>query len=166
LLKEDINLELCELRITGQIQLIRGKVERVPTKTEASKRTLPIPDLLLPLVKKALDKHPDNPLLVPSEAGTPIRPRNLVRQFKELLQKAELPATIRFHDFRHFAATMMLTMGGDIPTTQAMLGHMDASTTRNYYAQALPSRTRMAVNVVVNAAMEVKENTTEGSTEP
>jgi integrase len=74
-----------------------------------------------------------------------------------LLQKAELPDTIRFHDLRHFAATMMLAMGWDIPTTQSMLGHTDASTTLNFYAHALPSRTRKAVNEVVNAAMGDKE---------
>jgi integrase len=43
-------------------------------------------------------------------------------QFKELLQKAELPATIRFHGLRHFAATMMLAIGSDIAITQAVLG--------------------------------------------
>src|SRR5581483_9941072 len=133
LLKEDIDLERQELRITGQIQLIRGKVERVPTKTEASRRTLPIPDVILPLVKKALQEHPDSPLLFPSEAGTPIRPRNLVRQFKELLTKAKLPDTIRFHDLRHFAATTMLSMGADLATAQAVLGHTDASITLNFY---------------------------------
>ena len=61
---------------------------------------------------------------------------------------------------------MMLAMGSDVPTTQAMLGHTDASTTLNFYAHALPSRTRMAVNVVVNAAMGVKEDKEEGSGEP
>jgi len=156
LLKEDIDLERQELRITGQIQLIRGKVERVPTKTEASRRTLPIPDVILPLVKKALQEHPDSPLLFPSEAGTPIRPRNLVRQFKELLTKAKLPDTIRFHDLRHFAATTMLSMGADLATAQAVLGHTDASITLNFYAHALPSRTRVVVNEVVNEAVKVK----------
>ena len=97
-------------------------------------------------------EYPDNPLLFPSEAGTPIRPRNLVRQFKELLQKAELPDTIRFHDLRHFAATTLLSNGADISTAQAVLGHTDASVTLNFYAHAMPSRTR----IVVNAAFAVK----------
>jgi integrase len=46
LLKENIDFEKREMHITGQVQLIRGKVERVSTKTEASRRTLPIPDVL------------------------------------------------------------------------------------------------------------------------
>ena len=80
------------------------------------------------------ENQPDNPLLFPSEASTPILPRNLVRQFKELLQKAKLPATIRFHDLRHFAATTLLTNGADVTTTQAILGRTDASVTLNFYA--------------------------------
>lgn len=153
LLKEDINLAEKELHITGQVQLIRGKVERVATKTEASKRTLPIPDVVLPYIEKALQEQPDCPLLFPSEAGTPILPRNLVRQFKELLTKAGLPDTIRFHDLRHFAATTLLSNGADISTTQAVLGHTDASVTLNFYAHALPDRTRIVVNDVVNKAL-------------
>ena len=111
-----------EIHITGQVQLVQGKAVRTVTKTEASKRTLPIPDVLLPAVEKALLEQPDNPLLFPSEAGTPILPRNLVRQFKELLTKAKLPDTIRFHDLRHFAATMLLANGTDVSTTQAAHG--------------------------------------------
>ena len=66
------------------------------------------------------------------EAGMPIRPRNLLRQFIGLLQKAGLPATIRFHDLRRFAATTLLSNGVDISTTQAVLGHIDASVTLNF----------------------------------
>lgn len=166
LLREDIDLKKGELRITGQIQLIRGEVKRVPTKTQASRRTLPIPDLLVPLMEKALAEHPDNPLLFPSETGTPIRPRNLITQFKALLQKAGLPDTIRFHDLRHFAATMMLATGRDLASTQYVLGHTDASITLNFYAHALPNNTRVVVNEVVNAAMKPKTDEEEGSTEP
>jgi integrase len=48
---------------------------------------------------------------------------------KELLTKAGLPDTIRFHDLRHFAAITLLSNGADISITQAVLGHPDASVT-------------------------------------
>jgi integrase len=73
-----------------------------------------------------------------------------VRQFKELLQKAGLPDTIRFHDLRHFAATTLLSNGADISTTQ--------SVTLNFYSHAIPERTRIVVNDVVNKAFAVKPN--------
>src|SRR5215213_8530946 len=108
------------------------------------------------VVRAAMAEYPDNSLLFLSEVGTPIRPRNLVRQFKELLQKAGLPDTIRFHDLRHFAATTLLSNGADISTTQAVLGHADASVTLNFYAHAIPGRTRIVVNDVVNKTFAVK----------
>ncbi|KPV51068.1 hypothetical protein SE17_23345, partial [Kouleothrix aurantiaca] len=150
LLKEDIDLDRQELHVTGPVQLIRGKIERVTLKTEASRRTLPIPDVLLPAIIRALADQPDNPLLFPSEVGTPILPRNLVRHFKETLTRAELPDTIRLHDLRHFAATTLLANGADISTAQAVLGHADASITLNFYAHAMPNRTKNVVNDVVN----------------
>jgi integrase len=70
------------------------------------------------------------------------------------LQKAGLPDTIRFHDLRHFAATTLLSNGADISTTQAVLGHTDASVTLNFYSHAIPERTR----IVVNKAFAVKPN--------
>jgi integrase len=74
------------------------------------------------------------------------------------LQKAGLPATIRFHDLRRFAATTLLSNGVDISTTQAVLGHIDASVTLNFYVHAIPGRTRIVVNDVVNKVFAVKPN--------
>jgi len=152
LLKSDVDLENRELHITGQVQLVRGEVKRVTTKTEASKRTLPIFALLVPYLEQTLQEQPDNTLLFPSENGNLIRPRNLIVAFKRRLTKAGLPDTIRFHDLRHFAATTMLTGGADISSTQALLGHTDAATTLNFYAHAIPSRTRDVVEDVVGKA--------------
>jgi site-specific recombinase XerD len=70
----------------------------------------------------------------------------------QLLTKAKLPDTIRSHDLRHFTARTLLTSGADLPTTQAVLGHTDASITLNYYAHVIPNRTQ----VVVNRAFEDK----------
>lgn len=150
--KEDVNLEKRELRIDGQIQLIDGKCVRMSPKTEASRRTVVIPDILVPLLEKALSEQPECTLLFPSEAGTPILPRNLVRQFKNLLTDAGLPSTIRFHDLRHTAATFALSNGLDVKTTMEMLGHSQASTTLNIYAHVLKENRQNVVNTVVNKA--------------
>jgi hypothetical protein len=41
-------------------------------------------------------------------------------------------------------------------TTQAVLGHTDGSVTLNFYAHAIPGRTRVVVNDVVNRTFAVK----------
>jgi integrase len=46
-----------------------------------------------------------------SSEGTIVGPVTFYVKEYELLTKAKLPATIRFHDLRHFAATTLLTNG-------------------------------------------------------
>jgi integrase len=49
-------------------------------------------------------------LIFTTKTGTPINYRNLLRDFKLLLQNAGLPS-IRFYDLRHTAASLMLNHG-------------------------------------------------------
>lgn len=150
--REDVDLDKLELRIDSQVLWEGGKLKRVPTKTDASKRSVYIPDLLIEPLRRVLEEPANGSLLFPSEVGTPISPRNLVRQFKALLKKAGLPDTIRFHDLRHTAASFALANGMDIKTTQDMLGHAQASTTLDIYGHVLKENKRVVVNDVVNRA--------------
>jgi len=43
----------------------------------------------------------DQGLVFPSQVGTPLFARNLQRHFKNLLERAGLPKSFRFHDLRH-----------------------------------------------------------------
>lgn len=150
--KRDVNLQKRELRIDGQIQWVKGELLRVSTKTEASKRTVPIPDILVEPLTQVLKEQPECDLLFSSRAGTPINPRNLIRQFKELLTAAGLPSTIRLHDLRHTAASNLLGNGLDIKTTADILGHAQTSTTLNTYAHVLKESRAVAVNDAVKRA--------------
>ena len=58
-------------------------------------------------------------------------PRNLLRQFKDILQKAGL-RDIRFHDLRHTAATFLIARGEHPRTIVDILGHSQISTTIEY----------------------------------
>lgn len=153
--KADIDLGGRTLRVERQIQELDNKIVVRPTKTEASRRTLTLPELLVPDLERQLQEQPDCSLLFPSEAGTYIRPRNLSRQFKLLLKEAGLPASTRFHDLRHTAGSFALAAGMDVKTTQEMLGHTQASTTLNVYGHSLRERRANVVNTVVNAAFGV-----------
>ena len=137
--KSDVNLARRELTIDSQFQKLDGEVQRVPIKTDASKRTLVIPDLLVPFIQRALQEQPDCALLFASKNATPILVRNLVWLFKELCVKAnrrvrklpsgELTSDVRFHDLRHTAGSWALANGMALRTTQEMRGHAQASTT-------------------------------------
>jgi integrase len=46
---------------------------------------------------------------------------------------------MRFHDLRHFSATLLLTMGVHPKQVQELSGHSSISITMDRYSQVLPS---------------------------
>jgi site-specific recombinase XerD len=76
-------------------------------------------------------------LVFPSEVGTPIIPRNLVRHFKSILKRAGLPQTIRFHDLRHSCATLLVAQGVHPRVAMEILGHSRISVTMETYSHVL-----------------------------
>jgi integrase len=136
---KDVDLQRRELRIASQIQ--KGKRSR--TKTPQSRRTLPLTADLV----RVLTWHKQNQaeernvsadgwnaagLVFCSERGTPISPRNLDRQYKALLKRAELPI-IRFHDLRHAYAALSIAAGVDLYTLSRRMGHSSITVTADRY---------------------------------
>jgi integrase len=80
-----------------------------------------------------------------TQVGTHLRPCHVVDEFKKLLKKADLP-DIRFHDLRHSAATLLLSLGIHPKVVQEMLGHTHISMTMDIYSHVLPSIQQDAVS--------------------
>ena len=70
----------------------------------------------------------------------------LARDYKKLLRKAELPTTLRFHDLRHSAATLLLTQGVHPRAIMELLGHSSITVTMNVYGHVLPAMMRDAAD--------------------
>jgi integrase len=66
-----------------------------------------------------------------------------------------LPAGFRYHDLRHYFASLLIASGGDVKTVQARLRHASAKTTLDTYVHIIwPGRdasTRAAVDTVLAA---------------
>ena len=83
---------------------------------------------------------------------TPLNPSKVVDRFKTLLKRAGLPE-IRFHDLRHSAATILLSMGVHPKVVQELLGHNQISMTMDIYSYALPTMQKDAV-IKLNDALQ------------
>ena len=83
--------------------------------------------------------------------GTPISHAVAMKSFKRALGWSELPASIRIHDLRHAAATLMLGHGVDVPTAAKVLGHARNSTTLDVYGHAVPGNLTGAVAAIQRA---------------
>jgi integrase len=120
-------------------------------KTARGRRVVPLPPLAMAALRaqrarqnadrRALGPdYADYGLVFATRLGTALQARNVIRSFKALLERAGLPRALRVHDLRHTTASLLLAHGADVPTTAAILGHAQSSTTLNVYAHALPSR--------------------------
>jgi hypothetical protein len=88
-------------------------------------------------VERKGDAWCEHGLVFPSAIGTPLTPRNLVRRFQELLQRAGLPAR-RFHDLRHTAASLMFERGLKATPVQRVLGHSSIAVPNDTYLHLMP----------------------------
>ena len=80
----------------------------------------------------------DHGLVFPSTVGTPLSHRNVVRSFKALLKRADLPASIRLYDLRHTCATLLLSRNVHPKYVQELLGHASIALTLDTYSHVIP----------------------------
>jgi len=77
-------------------------------------------------------KWPGNDLVFTTRKGTPIEPRNALRDFQQLLKVIGLPHH-RLHDLRHTAASLLLAQGATLHEVMQTLGHSQITLTANLY---------------------------------
>ncbi len=151
----DIDFEKGVLHVQRTLSYIAhyGFVEGQP-KTPKSRRDI----LLPPFVLGVLEHHRtiqveqrssigslwvDRNLVFCDKSGGFIVPQTLLDQFSKALKNSGLPHT-RFHDLRHSAATLLLSMGVPDKVVQELLGHTTNAQT-NKYTHVLPSMQKDAM---------------------
>ena len=87
----------------------------------------------------AYEAWEDHDLVFPTKNGRRMSPTTLrMCHFRPLLRRAGIPY-IRFHDLRHGAATLLLSMGIHPKVVQELLGHSQISITMDTYSHVLPT---------------------------
>ncbi len=71
-----------------------------------------------------------------ADGSKPWYPDSVSRSFQPLCKQEGLTG-VRLHDLRHFVASQLLSAGVDVRTVAGRLGHRNAATTLNVYAQRL-----------------------------
>jgi integrase len=146
------DVDLASKRLTVNQVLARTrrrKGERVerflfgPPKTEKSRRTIEFPDF----VRSALLEHEirlndtralaglkwqENGLVFPSEVGTPLEERNVLRRFQKVCMDANLPK-LRVYDLRHSHASLLINEGVHPKKISERLGHSSIKLTMDTY---------------------------------
>lgn len=155
----DVDLKRGTLSVRQAIVSVNGRTTVSPhPKTSSSRRTIP----LTPRVVAELQSHrarqlerrlrlgdvwSDYDLVFASEVGTPISPRNLIREFVGLVARAGVKR-VRIHDLRHTYATIALGTGAPVREVADILGHSSPATTLRIYGHAIPGRGARLVSAV------------------
>lgn len=158
--------EACGHR-TEHIDFMRGIVH--PTlqwpaeelKTETSKTAVPIPaELSLQLSAAVAEWGSD--WVVTDGAGGQASPWSIDRAMRAARKKVPgLPDGFRFHDLRHYLASLLIASGADVKVVQARMRHASAKTTLDDYSHLWPDAdesTRTAVGAVLAARMDSRKD--------
>jgi integrase len=93
--------------------------------------------------------------LLADERGAQLGPWALERAMRTARgEVAGLPDGFRYHDLRHYLASLLIAEGADVKTVQARLRHASAKTTLDTYGHLWPDRdesTRAAIEAVFQA---------------
>lgn len=163
--------EACGLRL-ADVDFMRGIVAPAvqypaePLKSETSKTAVPIPqELALELSAHVAATARRGDWLLANEWGAQLGPWVLERAMRSARAKVPgMPPDFRYHDLRHYFASLLIASGADVKIVQARLRHASAKTTLDTYGHLWPDTddsTRAAVAVAM-AAREGKTRATGG----
>lgn len=121
-----------------------------PPKTDASVRTVPMPDFVVDALAAHLARFPAvDGLIFTTGRGRLVRRNTFGPAWNA--GKVAAPAGSRFHDLRHFYASTLIEAGESVKVVQARLGHATAAETLDTYGHLWPDSedsTRAALDAV------------------
>lgn len=142
----DVDLDAGSLAIANNRVDAGGKAVENDPKSAMSRRTLPLPDRLIAVLRAAKARQAAERLatgstyrsgeyVVSNEVGDPYHPQVLSRYWQDAVKSAGL-RPIKLHAARHTAATAMHVAGVPVAVIAAWIGHKDASLTMRLYAHS------------------------------
>lgn len=146
---QDIDLKKAVLNIRQGLVFYRGELVIQEPKTKKSRRSLPLPGIVIDSLKKhrenmmAEGNYRKDQFVFCTQEGTPIIPRNFNRKFYQLREKAGLEK-INLHALRHTFATRLLEAGENLKVVQELLGHTQITTTADTYSHVSQDLKRQA----------------------
>ena len=131
-------------------------------KTKSSRTPVPIPASLAAELSTQIARYGRYGTLLTGGDGRQLSPWAVERAMRKARKEVQgLPAGFRYHDLRHYFASLLIASGADVKTVQVRLRHASAKTTLDTYGHIWPDRdesTRAVVDAVITAWTEQRRN--------
>ncbi|WP_368664935.1 tyrosine-type recombinase/integrase [Mycobacterium sp. E3298] len=129
------DLDMLRRRVTIAENAVQtGRDVYVGTPKAHKRRTVPIPQFLLPHLARQCEEKDRDDLLWSGSCGQHLRrPHPTSGWFAKAVAKSGVPRTTP-HDLRHTAASLAVSAGANVKAVQKMLGHASAAMTLDIYA--------------------------------
>lgn len=145
LTESDINIPFKFVTISKTRHIVDGVEHIQSPKTERSRRTLALPQMLLDDIEALIEEHHSKPYceseyLIQDGFGQPMGPSNFSTRLTRIENDYGLP-NVTVHGLRHTFATLLNSEGVDIAQISAELGHSNITTTLNIYTHVFGGTT-------------------------
>ena len=129
-----------------------------PLKSKTSKTPVPVPVSLVEQCSAQITAYGRYVTLRTGEDQGQLSPWAIERAMRKARSEVKgLLAGFRYHDLRHYFASLLIASGGDVKTVQARLRHASSKTTLDTYGHIWPDRdesTKVGVGAVFSARTE------------
>jgi integrase len=162
----DLDIATATVRIARQLNEVSGQLTFGPPKTDAGKRNVIIPPMILPDICDHLESHvrpaPNAPVFV-SPAGTPLRHSNFYRRtWLPALRTVGLSG-VHFHDLRHAGNQLVANAGANLRELMERMGHSSSRAALIYLHSTDDRQRTLAAAVADRARAELGEVNSRGT---
>lgn len=129
------------VHVEEQLQTVGGVPQMVDLKRPASRRLVPLDDLVLDELARHLERFPaeQSDLVVRMRSGGPVKRSSYGAAWRAAVKRAGLPVGTHFHDLRHVYASTLIAAGVHPKVLQERLGHASITETMDTYGHLYPS---------------------------
>lgn len=132
---EDVDLRARRIRVRRSMTQVGGKLVEGNPKSDAGRRSVPIPERLMPVLKARLGARPSGAPAIASPKGARLSLENWKRavDWRKSVTAIGRP-DMRVHDLRHTYASLSRRAGADLRLLQKAMGHASITVTAHTYA--------------------------------
>lgn len=126
LTRSDVDLDRRVVRVTRAISEVRGQLVIGRPKSEAGKRTVALPEAIVPVLRTHLDTYSERGQrgrVFVGEKGATMRRGNFQAMWAEAIKAAGLPKGFHFHDLRHTGNSWAADSGASLRDLMDRMGH-------------------------------------------